>query len=536
MLPNVHTHIPAPRLYSHRPGRFLRHVDTRNDFVGVIFVHTVAMEAETRAWIEAVLGEKLGECSLQEELKDGVVLCNLANALKPGSAVKPSTSKMPFKQMENVASYLAACKELGVRPFEMFMTVDLFENKNMQAVLVNLQSVGRIAQSLPGYTGPAFGAKMATATPREFSESQMAEARGSATFLNQGSRNSYAVPAASCASPRTSCASPRTSCARASVTEATAQVAAVAVTEPPAPVAAEEPPAAPPAAYEDPTPAPAPNRRPSGGICAATPPTIVSQAPGSRSNSFSQPPGSRSNSFSQPAGSPRNSFSAPPPAVPAAAPPMPPPPPPAAAPEVLEVIKPAKSWSETNVTPTKSAGDLEAETRAWIEAVLGEKLGECSLQEELKDGVVLCNLANALKPGSAVKPSTSKMPFKQMENVASYLAACKELGVRPFEMFMTVDLFENKNMQAVLVNLQSVGRIAQSLPGYTGPAFGAKVATANHREFSEDQLRAGRNSLSLTGKGSHGGATQVRSHEDRTESETAMPTSCDPRAESEIAL
>ena len=40
---------------------------------------------------------------------------------------------------------------------------------------------------------------------------------------------------------------------------------------------------------------------------------------------------------------------------------------------------------------------------------------------------------------------------------------------------MTVDLFEDKNFQAVLINLQSVGRIAQSLSGYAGPTFGAKV-------------------------------------------------------------
>jgi len=179
-----------------------------------------------------------------------------------------------------------------------------------------------------------------------------------------------------------------------------------------------------------------------------------------------------------------------------AAPPPPPPPPPLPEEPVAAVEAP-------------KAGGLEASTRAWIEAVLGEKLGECALQEELKDGIVLCNLMNALKPGVCVKPSTSKMPFKQMENVAAYLGACKELGVAPFEMFMTVDLFENKNFQAVLFNLQSVGRIAQSLPGYAGPTFGAKVATANVRQFSETQMREGRNALSLTGKGSHGGATQA---------------------------
>ena len=43
---------------------------------------------------------------------------------------------------------------------------------------------------------------------------------------------------------------------------------------------------------------------------------------------------------------------------------------------------------------------LEGECRAWIENVTGDKLGECSLQEELKNGVVLCNLINAIQPGA----------------------------------------------------------------------------------------------------------------------------------------
>ena len=47
------------------------------------------MEAEARSWVEAVLGEKL-EGTFQEALKSGVVLCNLVNALVPGSCPPPS--------------------------------------------------------------------------------------------------------------------------------------------------------------------------------------------------------------------------------------------------------------------------------------------------------------------------------------------------------------------------------------------------------------------------------------------------------------
>jgi hypothetical protein len=71
------------------------------------------------------------------------------------------------------------------------------------------------------------------------------------------------------------------------------------------------------------------------------------------------------------------------------------------------------------------------------------------------------------------------MPFKQMENIGNYLSACSALGVPAFESFQTVDLFENKNMLAVVTNLHSLGRRAQKIPGYTGPALGVKLADAN---------------------------------------------------------
>ena len=46
------------------------------------------MEAEARAWIEAVIGEGPLEGTLQEALKSGAVLCNLINKIKPGTVKK----------------------------------------------------------------------------------------------------------------------------------------------------------------------------------------------------------------------------------------------------------------------------------------------------------------------------------------------------------------------------------------------------------------------------------------------------------------
>ena len=148
---------------------------------------------------------------------------------------------------------------------------------------------------------------------------------------------------------------------------------------------------------------------------------------------------------------------------------------------------------------------LEASCRAWVQSVAGVSFGAgSSLQEELKSGVVLCQLANAIKPGSCKKASSLSAPFKQMENISHYLVACDALGVPKHDQFQTVALFENKDMMQVLTNLQALGRAAQRVPGFKGPAFGAKLADANVREFSDVTLRAGAAATTFLGQGSHG--------------------------------
>ena len=82
------------------------------------------------------------------------------------------------------------------------------------------------------------------------------------------------------------------------------------------------------------------------------------------------------------------------------------------------------------------------------------------------------------------------MPFKQMENIGNYLNACAKLGLRAEYSFQTVDLFEDKDMGAVVRQLHAFGRLVQKLPDYTGPTLGVKETDANKREFTEEQLMA----------------------------------------------
>jgi len=108
-----------------------------------------------------------------------------------------------------------------------------------------------------------------------------------------------------------------------------------------------------------------------------------------------------------------------------------------------------------------SLEDMEAQVSSWMAAILGEALPtvESGLQATLKDGVLLCRLANTLAPGATPPPSASALPFKQMENIAAYLKASLGLGLQPFDQFQTVDLFEGKGMRAVCSNLLALRRL-----------------------------------------------------------------------------
>ena len=139
--------------------------------------------------------------------------------------------------------------------------------------------------------------------------------------------------------------------------------------------------------------------------------------------------------------------------------------------------------------PPAGMNDPEEQAAWWVGAVTGREQPEgTSLQAWLKDGVVLCELINTISPGSAAKPSTSEMPFRQMGNIATYAKAARLYGVPEPDMFVTVDLFEGKNLPAVVRNLHSLGRVAQQR-GFAGPAcLGVRLASKNVRQFSQAQL------------------------------------------------
>ncbi|KAL3878606.1 hypothetical protein ACJMK2_030940 [Sinanodonta woodiana] len=164
----------------------------------------------------------------------------------------------------------------------------------------------------------------------------------------------------------------------------------------------------------------------------------------------------------------------------------------------------------------KYSTEMEQAARVWIEDVLGRALVEGAdpntplgmdvFQAALKDGVILCELMNTLKPGAVKRVNDSKIAFKQMENIANFLKAAEEYGLKQIDQFRTADLYEKQNMTQVVQSIHALGSVAQA-HGFDGPVLGPKPAHESKRNFSEETLAAGRTVIGLQ-MGSHTGANQ----------------------------
>merc|ERR1711981_1036625 len=105
----------------------------------------------------------------------------------------------------------------------------------------------------------------------------------------------------------------------------------------------------------------------------------------------------------------------------------------------------------------------------WIEEVLGSKL-EMEVKDQvdfgtvLKDGSVLCQLINAISPGSVKKINTMKAPFKQRENIEMYLKACAAYGLKEQDLFQVIGLQYGTNKGASQAGMTPYGASRQIRP------------------------------------------------------------------------
>mmetsp|Transcript_71659 Transcript_71659/g.130954 ORF Transcript_71659/g.130954 Transcript_71659/m.130954 type:complete len:474 (+) Transcript_71659:47-1468(+) len=134
---------------------------------------------------------------------------------------------------------------------------------------------------------------------------------------------------------------------------------------------------------------------------------------------------------------------------------------------------------------------LEKSVRAWIEEVTGQKDDEQTFAQYLKDGQVLCSLVNAVRPGMIKKVHTSKMPFKQMENVTFFMKAARELGVIDSSIFASRDLYEERNMDSVVMCIYRFAGVVQvACPEFLGPFLGNAINPNSGKEKKRFERQA----------------------------------------------
>ncbi|XP_070568592.1 myophilin-like [Ptychodera flava] len=156
--------------------------------------------------------------------------------------------------------------------------------------------------------------------------------------------------------------------------------------------------------------------------------------------------------------------------------------------------------------------EQEQQVKDWIETLTGEPFPTPDYAEALKDGIIICKLANVLEPGSVKKINTNKgQSFKLRENIEQFQKFAKNYGVPEVDVFQVVDLFEKGNIAQFTQCIFAVGRLAQTKPGYSGPALGPKQAMENKREWTDEQLQQQKQMKSEIGlqMGSNKGASQA---------------------------
>ncbi|KAM4707984.1 LIM and calponin homology domains-containing protein 1 [Discoglossus pictus] len=120
---------------------------------------------EAQKWIEQVTGRSFGDKDFRTGLENGILLCELLNAIKPGVVKKINRLPTPIAGLDNITLFLRGCKELGLKESQLFDPGDLQDTSNrttvrtsensrkLRNVLVTVYWLGKIASSCTSYGG-----------------------------------------------------------------------------------------------------------------------------------------------------------------------------------------------------------------------------------------------------------------------------------------------------------------------------------------------------------------------------------------------
>ncbi|XP_024427357.1 leucine-rich repeat and calponin homology domain-containing protein 4 isoform X2 [Desmodus rotundus] len=126
--------------------------------------------------------------------------------------------------------------------------------------------------------------------------------------------------------------------------------------------------------------------------------------------------------------------------------------------------------------PLVDEKELSAQLRQVLESQLQRPLPE-DLAEALANGVILCQLANQLRPRSVPfihvpSPAVPKLStLKSRKNVESFLEACRKMGVPEADLCSPSDLLQG-TVQGLWTTLEAVKRVGGRAPPPVWPPSG----------------------------------------------------------------
>ncbi|XP_075890816.1 LIM and calponin homology domains-containing protein 1-like isoform X10 [Nelusetta ayraudi] len=126
------------------------------------------------------------------------------------------------------------------------------------------------------------------------------------------------------------------------------------------------------------------------------------------------------------------------------------------------------------------------EAQKWIEAVTGKSFGDKDFRSGLENGILLCELLSAIKPGLVKKINRLPTPIAGLDNLSVFLRGCEELGLRGAQLFDPGDLQDtsvranlkdsdcNRKLKNVLNTVFWLGKAANGVASYAGPSLNLK--------------------------------------------------------------
>jgi len=360
------------------------------------------LEQKALDWIGAITKRQVPEVrgkdgdALYEWLKDGVILCDLLNAIKPNTVPPSKITRNPrhhLEERENINLYLAGCTKLGIPSQDMCLLSDLHSQRSISAVLGNIYALGRQAQVISTFDGPRLGVKYTVSIEEQMRRAKKKEEERQRVIQHRRMKSDSQLRRRN---------------------ELEEEMRSETLKE------LEE--------REQRTH----KRRLSKGRISLADFRQLSQG---SLEKFKQLKDSKTDISSMVPGS--------------------------------GAVKYGMDREIAQKRKENYSNEKEEQVMDWIEAISGKPVN--NFYDDLRDGIVLCELLNAIRPGLIRRVNKRDVAISHRDNLQLYLSACVRIGVPNNSLFTINDLYEQNDLSAVVNHFFALSRRVEILNLIPGP-------------------------------------------------------------------